>query len=331
MSILNNTVLSQIVSTNLVISVGSVDGICTAAALLRLIGEGEVGVQFCQAFTVDKVDPSKWADGQKVAFVDLAVNNRDKSMTVDFIRRIREAGHEIVAVIDEHNKADWTEILGDEGIAYLAIKPESQKEDERFGSSGAVLSEALIEAGVECDMHTSALLEAADQADRGNFDTHFGKMVNEAVKSNIRDDARRVHIARHLAESQEPSSEMLGWVEEYQVILANHEKILGAAEDLGDGIFRASALGKIVDMTSLMFAFYRRGARVIALEGEFYVPAEKGKRVLIGFGTNDKSLDLLTAVKEAELDYTGGFAQKVNVELHHSDQAIGAIRQVLQG
>lgn len=329
MSKLTNTTLAPMAHIDLIVSVGSVDGILTTAALMRLVGE-ETEVCFTQAFTVDRLPVGSW-EGRRVAFVDLAVNNRDIEMTRRFVAALGENDNQIVAVVDEHDKADWAEILGDEGIASLAIKPESQtqKEDERFGSSGAVLSEALIEAGVECDMHTSALLEAADQADRGNFDTHFGKMANEAVKSNIRDDARRVHIACHLAESQEPSSEMLRWAEEYQVILANHEEILGAAEDLGDGIFRASALGKTVDMTSLMFAFYGRGVRVIALEGEYFVPTEKRQRVLIGFGTNDKSLDLLTAVKEAGLDHTGGFAQKVNVESHHLERAVEAIRQVL--
>lgn len=110
-----------------ILSVGSVDGICTSAALLRLIsrwGGSNVGLQFTQPFTVDKIDPTKWATGSKVAFVDLAVNNRDKSMTANFVRRVREVGHEIVVMIDEHSREDWLEVLGT--FDGLIVEPQSQ-------------------------------------------------------------------------------------------------------------------------------------------------------------------------------------------------------------
>jgi hypothetical protein len=156
-----------------IVSVGSVDGICTTAALLRLIGRDNVGLQFAQAFTVDRVDPSTWPVGQKVAFVDLAVNNRDVYMTADFVSRIRAAGHEIVAVIDEHGREDWLEILG--SFEGLIVEPQSQAEGT-FKSSGAVLKEFV---GLEADDHAVELLDAADAGDRMDFTTHFGGIVNQ--------------------------------------------------------------------------------------------------------------------------------------------------------
>ena len=311
-------------SISMIVSVGSVDGVCTTSALLRLVGAENVGLQFAQAFTVNKVDPTKWSDGQKVALVDLAVNNRDKAMTVDFIRRIREAGHEIVAVIDEHNREDWFEVLGTfEG---LIIEPQSQSEGI-FKSSGSVLMAAV---GNDIDDHTIELLNAADVADRMDFNTRFGGIVNKAVKSAIWDDSRRIHLARHLASGAvDPDEKMAGWIAEYDEILHNHDNIVSAKVDLGDGIHRVNALGVRVDMTTLMFRLYSEGARVVVLYGEAYLTQEKCKRPILAFGTNDKSLNLLSIIMEAGINSLGGFAQKVNVELVDESKSIEAIRAAL--
>ena len=305
-----------------IVSVGSVDGVLTSSALLRLIGGGNVGLQFTQAFTVDKVDPNKWAPGQRVALVDLAVNNRDKAMTADFVRRVREAGHEIVAIVDEHSREDWLEVLGTfEG---LIVEPQSQSEGT-FKSSGAVLKAAI---GLEAADHTVELLDAADAGDRMDFSTRFGGMVNQAVKSDIANDQRRVYLARHFAATAEPDATILGWVAEYEAILADHDKIVAEKVNLGLGIVWVSTIGRKVDMTTLMARLYEDGAKVVVCEGEMFVPAIKAKKVMIAFGTSDKSLNLLAIVK-ASVSTASGFAQKVNVDPEHEEAALAAIRSAL--
>lgn len=306
-----------------IVSVGSVDGVCTSAALLCLIGRSDLGLQFAQAFTVDKVDPMKWAAGRKVAFVDLAVNNRDPSMTADFVRRIREAGHEIVAVIDEHNRADWLKILG--SFEGLIIEPQSQDEGI-YKSSGAVLKAAL---GSEAGQHSVELMDAADAGDHMDFSTHFGEIVNQAVKSDIGNDARRVYLAQHFALNYEPDETIRGWMAEYEEILRNHDQIVAEKVDLGDGIHRVNAVDLQVDMTTLMSRLYSEKARVVALYGDAFVPAEKRKRVVLSLGTNDKGLDLMAIVRAAGITPLGGFAQKVNIELGDERTAIAAIRAAL--
>ena len=87
-------------SIDFILSVGSVDGVCTSAAVLRNTNAAEIA--FCQAFTVDKVDPASWGENRKVLFIDLAVNNRNKSMTVDFLRRVTDAGHQIIQMSVDH-------------------------------------------------------------------------------------------------------------------------------------------------------------------------------------------------------------------------------------
>ena len=60
---------------NQIIAVGSVDGVLTTAALLRVIGNSDIPIIFCQAFTVDKFDVTNLASNRNIIFVDLGVNN----------------------------------------------------------------------------------------------------------------------------------------------------------------------------------------------------------------------------------------------------------------
>lgn len=308
-----------------IVSVGSVDGVCTSAALLRLIGSSDVGLQFTQAFTVDKVDVAKWPAGQKVAFVDLAVNNRDKVMTADFVCRVREAGHEIVAVIDEHSREDWLEVLGT--FDGLEIEPQTQAAGI-FKSSGAILKAA---AGSEADVHTIELLDAADAGDRMDFTTRFGGFVNQAVKSDIGNDARRVYLARHFAKSIEPDSVIRDWMAEYEEILSNHKKIMAAKVDLGDGILRMSSMGMAIDANVLMNGLYQGGgARAVVLECEQFDATTGRRMATISFDVSDKSVDLLTLIKSV-VPSASGFAKKVNIDPEHEEAALAIIRTALKG
>lgn len=317
---------SPLSHVNQIVAVGSVDGVLTTAAALRLIGNPNIPVTFCQAFTVDKVSVDGWEPERSVLFVDLAVNNRAPEMTADFVRRIQEAGHTIAGICDEHDASNWEKILE---FNSLAIRPESQNEGV-FKSSGAVLKAAIERLGLAADEHVFELMADADEADAGKFTGRFSKIANEAVKSAIQDDTRRVKLARHLAQSAEPNEEIRGWLAEYEELQRNQAQILSEASNLGDGLIMANAVGKKVDMTSLMFALYASGAKVAIVVGEYFVPAKKTKEVAAGFGTNDKGIDLLAALKSADIDCLGGFAQKVNVPLESQDAAIEVVRGLLR-
>lgn len=319
--------ITSLSAINHVLAVGSVDGICTAAAVLRLIGNGDVDVVFAQAFTVDKIDVATWQPDRKVAFVDLAVNNREPAMTERFVAAIREAGHTLVAIVDEHSREDWLKVLGT--FDGLLVEPQSQTVGhEASKSSGEVLRRALAAANAVVDAHTAELLAAADAGDRMDFATHFGGMVNQAVKSAIADDTRRVYLARHLAANREADERILGWIAEYAAILANHDKVVESRVDLGNGIHRVSAVGLTVDMTTLIGRLYKEGARVVALEGEAFNKALGKKTRQIAFGTSEKAIDLLAIVKAA-VSTASGFTQKVNVDPECEEVAIAAIRAAL--
>lgn len=201
-----------------VVAVGSVDGVLTTAAFLRSIGNlKNVGVEFTQAFQVDKIDVARWALSS-IVLIDLAVNNKDESMTADFVRRIQDAGHTISAVIDEHDADAWRRVLGEEVFSALVVKPQSQKTGP-FKSSGAILLDAL---GDEADDHTRELCQAADAGDQMDFTTHFGGYANKSVKSAIWDNGRRIHLARRFAGNREPDEKIIDWCKEYDTILVTH-------------------------------------------------------------------------------------------------------------
>ncbi len=313
---------------NQIVAVGSIDGILTTAALLRLIGNLETPVVFCQAFTVDKIDVSAWLQNRQVAFVDLAVNNRDKPMTKAFVERIEAAGHKIVAICDEHSREDWAEVLGSfEALEFLLIQPQSQAEG-KFKSSGAVLMNALAD-NPQLATSVEVLCLSADRADAMHFDD-TGSIVNEAVKSNIADDRRRVYLARYYADplNSGMDSTIRTWVDEYKRILLNHELILEDKRDLGNGMVRVNAVGRAVDMTTLMSKLYKDGARVVVLEGEIFDKAAGAKVRMVSFGTSEK-IDLLACVKQV-VPTASGFAQKVNVRPEDEAVALEAVRAILK-
>lgn len=318
----SKNIISNLRSVNQIVAVGSVDGVLTAAALMRVIGR-EVGLVFCQAFTVDKVDISGWTPGQRVAFVDLAVNNRDEAMTKTFVEKIKAAGHQLVAVCDEHNREDWLRVLGT--FDGFVIEPISGKNTDR-NSSGALLMSVL---GNEADEQTRELCLAADAGDRMDFSTHFGSMANQAVKSKIADDSRRVYLARHLAQSREADQTIHNWIKEYEAIVASHAEIEKARVDLGDGLVRISTVGKTVDMTTLLNGLYK-SSKVVIMEGEMYDKAAGKKTRQIALGTSVKTLDLVALLRGAGIVEASGFAQKANVSPASEEAAIAAIRAALR-
>ena len=311
---------------SMIVATGSVDGICTTAAVLRH-GNADAEVIFTQAFQVDKIDPTTWKKNRTVLFVDLAVNNRDKAMTADFVRRIIKDGHQIVGVCDEHNAEDWKAVFAEVGVPFdkLAIKPVSQADGD-IKSSGALLLSVL---GDEADEQTRELCLAADAGDRMDFSTHFGRMVNQAVKSAIWDNSRRVYLARRFAANYEPDETIRGWIAEYEAILRTHEEVLAEREDLGDGIIRIDCTGRVVDMTTLMGQVYSlSGVKVCIVRGEMYNKLAGKKEVMASFGSRIKDFDILSVIKGAGVP-AGGFASKANVSLEDEVKAIEAVKQAL--
>lgn len=317
---------------NMIVAVGSVDGVCTAAALMShlapTISLSTVGLEFCQAFTVDRIRPDRWLSDRQVALVDLAVNTRDPGMTIDFLRRLTSAGHELVAIIDEHDAFAWRSVCAEVGVDFngLAIQPVSQNYGP-IKSSGALLRSSLGETAFG---HTLKLCEAADAADRGDFTHPIGEMVNKTIKSNMRDDIRRAHLARHYAHTAGPDLRILRWASEYDTIQANHRLIVSKAKDVGGGITEADAGDKRIDMTSLMHQLYSLGARIAAVKHAAHDRSIDRQVAKVSFGrAPGVRVDLLETLTTAAGIPAMGFASKATVPHKDYVNATMAIRDAL--
>ncbi len=330
------TIIETLASADLVIAVGSVDGVLTAAAVKRLSGRPDLEVVFTQPFQVNQLPVGSWS-GRRVVLVDLAVNNREPAMTKAFISRVFAPGMNVLlAVIDEHDAEAWAEVFSNHASAtgdwlpqWMAVAPQSQGAEGGPDSSGEVLRRALVAEDVVIDDHTAALLAAADSADHGDFSLPLAGVVNSAVKSAIGDNRRRVHLVDLLAAGPEVDDQVRAWVDEYEEMTANQAELLtNAVVDLGDGIVRVDTDGRRVDSTSLLFALYKRG-RVAVLAGTSSFNKAAGRAVpVVSIATGDRALDVLAAIKAAGVS-AGGFAQKANVDPADEERAIAAFRAAL--
>ncbi len=319
---------------NTIISVGSVDGILTTAAAIRQLPEMPE-VVFCQAFTVDRVDIRGWKQKRKILLIDLAVNNRDEKMTSDFVAKILEAGHEIVGICDEHDAEAWERVLNNNSLTIgdLSFKPISQASCDAIKSSGALMlyhfKKLPCSLDEETKLHIKELCEAADAGDRMDFTTHFGGLVNMAVKSKIADDSRRVYLAKHFAFNREPDEDILGWIKEYEEILKTHDEVIASSKIVGPGIIRVDTFNKIIDMTTLMGEIYKR-VPVVVIDGESYSKEAGGKIRQISIGVKlGYPLDILATLKAAGVN-ASGFAQKVNLPPEEEEKALAAIETAIK-
>lgn len=319
--------VNPIEGVNVIVAVGSVDGMAGTAACLRHAGDPTIHLVFTQAFQVNSVDVAKWPPNSKVGLIDLGVNNEGHSpnpqMTVDFVNKIYNSGHSILFIADEHGKKAWHQVLEQCGHSKdeLTIKPRDR--GEKYQSSCAILAKALGDAA---DAHTQALLRAGDQADQMNFNTRYGEIFNLSVKSNMADPERRPYVVRHMAEHESTDAKIRGWMREYANLRATQPKIMQTGMNLGDGIsFYDGRVGPH-DATSVFAEAYKNSS-IVALGGtEVFLQGQK--QVGASIATNRKDLNLLQIVQQAGIN-SGGMAAKVNLALEDLTRAIEVIRHEL--
>ena len=315
--------INPIQGVNVIIAVGSVDGMAGAAACIRHLGDLNVQLIFTQAFQVDKIDMSKWPSKSKVGFIGLGVNNEGQSpnpqLTVDFVKKIYEFGHTILFIAEEHGKEAWQNVLVNCGHDKneLTIRP---KDRQKYGSSCAILLKKL---GESADAHTKALLHDGHQGDQMNFDTPFGKVFNNGVKSNMMDPSRRPYMVQYMAQNETPDAKIQGWMDEYAEIEANAPKILASGKDLGHGIFLYDcSLGRH-DATAIFRDAYKKSPIVVLSNTPVFI--EGKMQVGVSIATNKKDLNVLEIVQKAGIS-AGGMAAKANFALKNQDAAIEAVR-----
>lgn len=312
----------------MIIAVGSIDGILTTSALLCGIGAvraQSINALFTQAFKVNEVNLI--LPPQRIALVDLAVNNRDEQMTIDFVRHLMDGGHEIVAVIDEHDAAAWRRVFEACNLDFegLLIKPVSQNDCD-IKSSGELLRREFDRFGYPYDYLCAELCRNADAADQMDFTGRFASIANKAVKSNIADDARRVALIWQFACGGERiSEEIQGWMVEYDAVLETHKAIMDDLQIISaEMMCRISTVGKTVDMTTLMKEAYESYDFVV-VDGESFSLKYGGKIRQISIGVNPGlDFNVLQCLQNAGIE-ASGFASKANLEPENEFKAMQTI------
>lgn len=324
---MSSTVQNPIQGVNVIIAVGSVDGMAGAAACIRHSANPDVQVIFTQAFQVNTIEVAKWPAKSKVGFIDLAVNNEgqspNKQLTIDFVKQIYQFGHTILFIADEHDKKAWQEVLQQCGHSKneLTIKP---KDRAKYTSSCAILSKAF---GASADSHTIALLHAGDQADQMNFNTKFGEIFNHCTKSNMSDPSRRPYVVQYMAYHDIVDAKIQGWMNEYAEIQANLPKIMASGVDLEDGIYcYDGAIGRH-DATSIFNEAYKISPVVVLSRTNVFLEGKMQTGVSIA--TNIKNFNVLKAIKDAGID-AGGMSAKANLALKDLEAAILAVREAIK-
>lgn len=317
---------SLVSGVNVIVAVGSVDGMAGAAACIRHSGNLDTQLVFTQAFQVNTIDISRWPLESKVGFIDLGVNNEGQTpnpqLTIDFVKKIYDLGHKIHFIADEHGKEAWQSVLSECGHdkSELAIRPKNRA---KYGSSCSILLKKL---GESADTHTVALLKDGHEGDQMNFDTPFGRIFNNAIKSNITDPERRPYLVKHMAQYDTPDARIQGWMAEYAEMEANLCKILESGQDLGDGIFLYDCTIGRHDATAIFRDAYKKSSIVVLKGTNVFIEGKMQAGVSIA--TNRRDLNVLEIIQKAGI-IAGGMAAKANFALKDSEAAISAVRTVV--
>lgn len=310
---------------NIIVAVGSIDGMAASAACLRHSGDSELQVVFTQAFQVHTINVFQWPAKSKVGFIDLAVNNEglnpNPQLTIEFVRKIYTAGHSIFFIADEHGKNAWKEVLETCGhsVKELSIRPKDR--GEKYKSSCAVLMRAF---GESADSHTVGLLRDGNEGDLMNFDTPFGRIFNEGIKSDMNSIKRRHYMIQHLAKYETPDEIIQGWIDEYAPLKAIQPKILASRIDLGDGISLYDGTIGRHDATMIISIAYKTSP-IVVLKGF----PESNRDAWVSISTNKECLNVLQIVREAGIS-ASGMRAKANFALENLGIAINAIRLALR-
>jgi hypothetical protein len=311
---------------NVIIAVGSVDGMAATAACIRHSTNPNIQVVFTQASQVHTINVSTWPQNSKVGFIDLGVNNEgqtpNQQLTIDFVNKIYKSGHTILFIADEHGKKAWGDVLEQCGHSKteLTIKP---KDRTKYSSSCAVLNKAL---GESADLHTKALLHAGDQADQMNYNTQFGEIFNNSTKSNPSDSSRREYVVQYMAHHDTPDAKIQGWMNEYIEIQANTAKIMALGADLGDGIYLYDGTIGRHDATDVFSKAYKTSPVVVLSGTNIFL--ENKMQAGVSIATNRKDLNVLKIIQEAKIA-AGGMPAKANFALKDQEDAIKAVRKAI--
>jgi len=303
---------------NILVIVASSDGMLGAAAYTRqeVGNSAQIRYIFTEAHRVNEINVGSWPKNSKVGFIDLAVNNANRFMTIKLINKIKKLGHEILFVADEHDKDEWENVFKvcEIDLNKLTITPENRNE---FGSSCEILKRKF---GDTIDEHTKELLDAGHQADQLNFETKFGEYFNQCTKANPRDDSRKDYLVRHFSVHDAPDETILAWKKEYLPIQLKTWEILETYQEYSEEICIFDCSRGLCDVSDLFSKAYKIKPVVV-----LYGLGKHNQGVSIG--TYREDVNILQILTEANF-CVSGMPKKANFTINNYGDLGYAIQAV---
>jgi len=253
------------VKNNLVIAHGDLDGIISTVCLMEFyeLKIAETEVFFVQPFTVDKAEIPE--ETEEVFVVDVAVNNRDPQMTIDFIRRI---GDRLVKWVDHHQ--GWTTEITGNNPAFVII-PEAKSCASIIGIDPILMSDAE-----KADTRTGTLSSRAI-------------LIEQAMKANLSDDSIRLVAVKWLLGDKTAGLDLEEAAKKYAEIQAETERLTATYLILFDkqvAIVDARKSNRYYDLTQLLLA----GQKLVPFAIVLTVHPQQGEGLTIATSRKDVNL-----------------------------------------
>jgi len=200
----------------LVVAHGDLDGIVSAVLEMKRSGLqlGTTEISFTQPYLVDKVEVAEAI--QEIYIVDIAVNNRDPEMTKKFIDKIRD---KLVYWVDHHQ--GW--------LPVLSQFHEQRRKFSIYEDSESAARIIAAESSFPADFPVEELVSDANAADtrRGKLSKN-GRLIEEAMKADLRNDSIREFAVRWIVNGYEEDEDY----EKLQEAQARYQKVQAETEKL---------------------------------------------------------------------------------------------------
>jgi len=264
---------------NLLICHGDGDGIIGAAVVIKdfnlKINETEIVIT--QPFLLDKVKVSD--DVMAIFVVDIAVNNRDIDMTINFIR---ENETQIVSWVDHHQGTGILEKLLGITLMFDDREPSCPS---LLKNAGFKMSDDWLKAANACDRPTD--FPATELSER--YNKAFKVSLIEAQDGN-RTAIEQVQRAFLLELLNKEKSELItDYGQRYQPILEATQKAAESFVKLVPGVGIVTLGNEKVDKTALCTEGYKKFPIVVVR----FHSLENGEPMTM-VATNNKELNLVT-------------------------------------
>ncbi|MEM3506696.1 MAG: hypothetical protein QXT31_03475 [Candidatus Bathyarchaeia archaeon] len=209
---------------NTIIAHGDLDGIISAALLLKAKRLNDYNVIFTEPFLLDKI---KVPENDNIFIVDIAINNKNPNMTLNFINTYKT---QISKWYDHHQ--GWKNYKLSESFII----------DETKQSCASIIGgdPELVEAATIADTRQGELLEKF-------------KILEDAIKSNPQDDSTRHQVLAFLLGDESMFPLLKQKAEKYAEVKQTTEEVAKNYVVSGNVAY-VDATFKEVDITALLLA-----------------------------------------------------------------------------